>query len=70
MGLTPYQSTIHWGSNEGGAAYRKMIEDILKIKGGKAAGWTEARVVRVGVVMLARKLGIPVPAGAFRNDKD
>ena len=70
MGFTPYQSTIHWGSNEGGAAYQEMIEEIIRLKGGKGTGWTEARVVRVGVVLLAKKLGIQVPAGVLRSDKE
>ena len=71
MPFVPYQSTIHWGSNESGAAYQEMIAAILKAKGGKAAGWTEARVVRIGVVLVARKLGIPVPSAVLnKSDKD
>lgn len=62
MGFTPHQSTIHWGSNEKGAAYLELVAEIQQYYKDKGYDWREARVIRVAVVMLARKLGIPVPA--------
>ena len=66
MSFTPYQSTIHWGCNEQGAAYQKLVKEIVALKG---KDWNEAKAIRVAVVLLARRLGIQVPPAVLKKSE-